>query len=127
MHIHAHVNPLPPPPALPSWSTLPTHPHALPLAPPAHAPPPSQLVHIHTLCPPPPAQLVHRQERLRQRVEADSDTAASALRTISAAIDDGLAGLRQRQEAAQVWGQGAGGLAGLRHRQEAAQVWGQGG
>lgn len=39
-----------------------------------------------------PPQVSNRTERLRQRVEADSDTTAAALRTISATFDNTLAG-----------------------------------
>lgn len=45
-------------------------------------------------------QLHHRHERLRQRVEADSDTASAALRSLSTAMDDAVGGVARRAEAA---------------------------
>ncbi|KAG2452969.1 hypothetical protein HYH02_002306 [Chlamydomonas schloesseri] len=43
-------------------------------------------------------EVSNRTERLRQRVEADSDTTAAALRTISATFDNTLADVRGRLE-----------------------------
>ena len=46
-------------------------------------------------------QVSQRIERLRQRVEADSDTTAAALRGVSSAFDEALIAVQQRAAASE--------------------------